>query len=410
VNDDALLRPDSGDATYSMPSHGSGAFVPSPPAASRLPFWRQPRVIAVAVVVLVVLVAAAIITSRMRAAHGAVVGESNDAAPLVTVRAPGRTSINSVVSFTGGIVARYDMPIGVEGEGGRISEILVESGDWVRHGQVLARLDPAVVNAQVANLRAAVEQSRAEAVLAEADYQRAAAIASSVGALSKEEVDKRRSVVATSAARVKSAEAQLAEAQARLGRTDIRAPSDGLVLTRTAEVGQTAMAAGTTLFRLARGGEVEMRALAAEQDLPRLKVGQDAEVYLTGIATPFHGKVRLVGAVIDPMTRLAEVRVSLQQHPDLRPGAFARGDVKVGSDLLPVVPQTAVLVDGTANFVYVVGKDGRVIRRPVKIAGTQPQGIVIAEGLDGSEPIVTSAGAFLHEGEQVRVADTKGSP
>jgi HlyD family secretion protein len=410
VNDDALARPDPGDEPYTTPAHGGGSFAPALPPPTALPFWRQPRVIAVAAVLLAVLIAAAVITSRMRAAGHAGAAEGNDAAPLVTVRAPGRTSITTMVSFTGGIVARYDMPIGVEGEGGRISEVLVESGDRVRRGQVLARLNPAVVNAQVANLKAAVEQSRAEAVLAEADYQRAAAVASSVGALSKEEVDKRHSVVATSAAKVKSAEAQLAEAQARLGRTDISAPSDGIVLTRTAEVGQTAMAGGATLFRLARGGEVEMRALAAEQDLPRLKVGQDAEVYLTGIATPFHGTVRLVGAVIDPTTRLGEVRVSLQQHPDLRPGAFARGDVKVGSDLLPVVPQTAVLVDGSSNFVYVVGKDGHVIRRPVKIAGTQPQGIVIASGLDGSEPIVTSAGAFLHEGEQVRVADAKGSP
>jgi RND family efflux transporter MFP subunit len=352
-------------------------------------------------------VLAVVIALRMRAAaHGI---DPTESVPLVSARAPGRTTITSSVSFTGGIVARYDMPIGVEGEGGRISAVLVESGDKVARGQILARLDPSVVTAQVANLRAALEQARAEAALAEADYHRAAAVADSVGALSKEEVDTRRPPVATSTARVKSAEAQLNEAEARLGRTDIRAPADGMVLTRSAEVGQTAMAGGATLFRLARGGEVEMRALVAEQDLPRLKAGQAAEVTLTGIPTAFHGTVRLVSAVIDPQTRLGEVRVALEQHPDLRPGAFARGIVSTGTDQRPIVPQTSVLTDGPDNFVYVVGQDLHVKRRAVHIVGTDPNGIVIGDGLDGSELIVTSAGAFLHDGEIVRIADAKAA-
>jgi len=408
VNDDTLARAESGETAYPLPASSGEAFAP-PPRLAEPRRWQRAHFIAVGVVALIVLVVVGVLVAQMRGGKSAA-GDANDQAPLVTVKAPGVTTVNATISFTGGIVARYDEPIGVEGEGGRISEVLVESGDRVHRGQVLARLDPAVISAQVANLKAALEQSRAEAVLAEADYQRAAAVANSVGALSKEEVDKRRSVVATSAAKVKSAEAQLAEAEARLGRTDIRAPADGIVLTRSAEVGQSVVAGGATLFRLARGGEIEMRALAAEQDLPRLKVGQEADVYLTGIATAFHGKVRLVSAVIDPMTRLGEVRVSLQQHPDLRPGAFARGDVRVGSAKLPIVPQTAVLVDGSTNFVYVIGKDRRAIRRNIKIAGTQPQGIVVSDGLDGSEPIVSSAGAFLHEGEQVRIAGETNPP
>ena len=407
MNDEALPRPDG------FEPHSASGSMDRPAAATfaepELPYYRRPRVLAIGAAVTVVVLLAILIAWRLYSA-GQTKTDPADAMPLVTARVPGQSQIVSSVNFTGGIVARYDMPIGVEGDGGRVSSVLVESGDHVTRGQLLAQLDPSVVNAQVANLRAAVEQARAEATLAEADFRRASAVADSVGALSKEEVDKRRSTVATSAARVRSAEAQLAEAEARHGRTDIRAPADGIVLTRTAEAGQTAVAGGTTLFRLARGGEVEMRAVAAEQDVPRLKVGQTADVYLTGIATPFHGTVRLVSAVIDPMTRLGEVRVALPQHPDLRPGAFARGEVRIGSESRPVVPQTSVLANGPENFVYVVGSDNHVTRRIVHIAGTQPQGIVIRDGLDGSENIVTTAGAFLHEGEQVRVASEKGTP
>ena len=405
-----MPRPDPGDAPHATHADGSDSYAPAAAAFSETPFWRRTHVIAIAVIGLLAVILTVVIVMRTRAANLADAADPNDAIPLVTARAPGRSAITALVTFTGGIVARYDQPIGVEGDGGRVSEVLVESGDRVTRGQALARLDTAVVSAQVANWRAAVEQARAEAGLAEADYRRAAAVADSVGALSKEEVDKRHSVVATSTARVKSAEAQLAEVEARLSRTSIRAPADGIVLTRTAEVGQTAMPGGAPLFRLARGGEVEMRAQVAERDLPRLKIGQDAEVFLTGIATPFHGKVRLVSAVIDPQTRLGEMRVALAQQPDLRPGAFARGEVKVGSDMRPVVPQTAVLSDGPTNFVYVVGADKHVLRRAVKVSGTQPQGIVIGEGIDGSERIVTSAGAFLHEGELVRLAEAKDAP
>jgi RND family efflux transporter MFP subunit len=381
------------------------------PPAPRLP-PEQPRRIhrgyLVAAAVVVVAVAGLVIA--MRGAPPAVAPTAADSAPLVTALPPGRTPYTMTVTFTGAIVARYDLPIGVDSEAGHIAAVLVEVGDHVRAGQVLARLDTSVVAPQVASLRAALDQSRAEAARAEADYKRADAIANSVGALSKEEVGKRRSDAVTTAARVKAAEAQLEEAEARLGRTEIRAPADGIVLTRTAEVGQAVTPGGPTLFRLARGGEVEMRAQAAEQDLPRLRVGQTAEVSVTGVATPFKGTVRLLGAIIDPMTRLGEVRVTLPKDPNLRPGAFARGAVKVGSDVRPIVPQTAVLSDSRGNYVLIVGADGRVVRRDVRFGGAQPSGIIIADGLDGTERVVTTAGAFLHEGERVRVAAAKDAP
>jgi HlyD family secretion protein len=399
VNDEVL--------PYAEPSVSADERPPPLPAAwSRLPVTpqsglrRRTYLIAAGVVGLAVLG----LVFVMRGGATPSTPTATEAAPLVTALPPGRSPYTVTVSFTGAIVARYDMPIGVDGEGGRISAVLVEAGDRVRAGQVLARLDTSVVAPQVASLRATLEQNRAEAALAEADYRRAAAIAGSVGALSKEEVDKRHSQVTTSAARVRAAEAQLAEAEARLGRSELRAPADGVVLTRNAEVGQAVTPGGAALFRLGRGGEVEMRAQAAEQDLPRLKVGQTTAVHVTGVATPFPGTVRLLGAVIDPQTRLGEVRVTLPRDPNLRPGAFARGEVKIASDVRPIVPQTALLSDARGSYVLVVAADGRVVRRAVQVGGAQPSGIVIANGLEGNERVVTTAGAFLHEGELVRVA------
>jgi len=335
-------------------------------------------------------------------------GAGNESLALVSVMTPRSSVVKSTVTFSGAIGARYDIPIGVEGEGGRITAVLVEAGDTVRQGQALARLDQSVLRPQLNRLAATVEEARAQATLSSAEYGRALSV-ESAGALSKEEVERRRATAAADEARVKVAAAQLAEAEARLSRAEIRAPADGIVLTRDAEVGQTAAPAGPPLFRLARGGEIEMRGQIAEQDLPKLEVDQSVAVYLTGVAEPFTGKVRLLGAVIDPATRLGEVRVALPLDPRLRPGAFARGEANVGEAAHPILPKSAVLIDGTRAYVMVVNASGIVERRPVKVGQVSAQGIAIYEGLTGDERIVTMAAGFLHEGEKVEIATAKAA-
>ncbi|MGH8260504.1 MAG: efflux RND transporter periplasmic adaptor subunit [Steroidobacteraceae bacterium] len=330
------------------------------------------------------------------------------AIPLVSAWPPGLSPVTAAVSFTGAINARYDLPIGTEGETGRITDVYVDAGAHVRKGQVLARLDDSILEPQVVRLAATLDEARANAELAQAEYARAQAV-QSAGALSAEDIEKRRAAAVTAAAEVKVAEAQLAEYRARLSHTVVRAPADGIVLTRSAEVGQIATPGGTALFRLAKSGEMEMRGQVAEQDMPSLRVGQPAVVHLTGIDKPFHGRIRLLGAVIDPQTRLGEIRVALDSDPDLRPGAFARGDVVVGRGRRPVVPQTAVLSDGQGTFVYVVDANQRVERRAVRVTNTTPDGVVIGAGLSGREPVVMTAAAFLRPGESVRIASPAAS-
>jgi RND family efflux transporter MFP subunit len=323
--------------------------------------------------------------------------------PLVSVTSPGVTSVTSTVTFTGTISARYDMPIGIEGDAGRIVAVYVEAGDHVKRGQILAKIDESVWQPQVNRLAASLEQAKAQAALSAAEYRRAAAV-ESAGALSAEEIEKRRALSVTDAANVKVAEAMLAEAQARLARTRVVAPTDGVVLTRRAEVGQTASPGGDALFRLASGGEIEMRGQVAEQDLAVLTVGQPASIYLVGSTKPYEGRVRLLGAVIDPQSRLGDIRIALKPDTALRPGAFARGSVSVSKAERPILPQTAVLSDNKGPYVYVVGKGDRVERRDVQVGGTISAGIIITGGLTGQERIVTTAAGFLREGEKVLIA------
>jgi RND family efflux transporter MFP subunit len=323
------------------------------------------------------------------------------AIPTVSVTEVGVSAVPSTISIIGTIAARYDMPIGVEGDGGRVTAIYVEAGDHVKRGQVLAHLDNSVLEPQVANLEAALDQAHAEADLADAEYQRARAVGA-LGALSAEETQRRKSSAVTAAAHVKVATAQLVEAKARLARADVRAPADGIILTRNVEVGQTAMPGGEALFRLSKEGETELRGQVAEQDLPALKVGQSVQVKLTGSSKVYPGRIRLLGAIIDPATRLGTAKISLTPDTNLRPGAFARAEVTVSDAERSVLPQTAVLNDDKGSYVLIVNAQGKVERRSVRVTGMVPSGVTIAAGLDPKDQIVTTAGAFLQEGETVK--------
>jgi RND family efflux transporter MFP subunit len=330
--------------------------------------------------------------------------------PTVTVTRVEVSTTPTIISIVGTIAARYDMPIGVEGDGGRVAAIYVEAGDRVKRGQILARLNVSVLQPQVANLEAGLEQARAEAELAQAEYHRAEAVGAS-GALSAEETQRRKSTAVTASAKVKVAAALLAEAQARLARAEVRAPADGVILTRNVEVGQTASAGGEALFRLSEGGAIELRGQVPEQDLPLLKIGQTVNVRLTGSTQNYQGRVRLLGAVIDPTTRLGMVRVALEPDQNLRPGAFARAEVTVSNAERAVLPQTAVLTDDRGSYVLIVDDQNKVARRAVRVSGMVQNGVTIAGGLDSKERVIATAGAFLQEGELVRPVskDSSGS-
>jgi RND family efflux transporter MFP subunit len=347
---------------------------------------------------LIVLVLAWRLMQLNKASHPSV---DKASIPTVTVTSPSASTAPTTVNIIGTIAARYDVPIGVEGDGGRVEAIYVEAGDHVKRGQLLARLTTTVLQPQVGSLSASLDQSRAEAELAEAEYQRAVAVGAA-GALSTEETERRRSTAVTAAAKVKVAAAQLAEAQARLDRAQVRAPADGTILVRSVELGQTVSPGGPALFRLAQGNEIELRAEVAEQDLPLLRVGQEASVSLTGLSRVFPGKLRLLGAVIDPQTRLGMVRIALSPDPNLRPGAFARATVTISDAQRILLPQTAVLTDERGSYVLVVNAQNKVERRDVRVSGVVSGGVTIASGIGVGDQIVATAGAFLQPGELVK--------
>jgi HlyD family secretion protein len=281
-----------------------------------------------------------------------------------------------------------------------VSRVLVDAGDWVKAGQTLATVDPAVQAAQASQMQAQIASAEANAKLAQSQLDRAQALVAR-GFISKADIDQRTATRDAANASVKLAQAQYREMSARLGRLDIRAPSAGLVLSRNVEAGQIVSSSSTALFQVAMDGILELQAKLAEQDLAGLRVGLPVTVTPVGTSQSFTGTIWQVSPTIDPVTRQGVARVQLAYNTALRPGGFASASFTTQNSKAPVLPESAVQSDAKGNYVYVIDPQNRVVRRDVKIGDVSDAGIAILSGLDGDERVVFSAGAFLNPGEKV---------
>ena len=353
------------------------------------------------IIAAVVLLGAAIAAYLMLSAAPADNGASEAQAPAVSVVAPGRTTIAGEITATGTLAARREMPVGVVGEGGRVVSVPVEQGSWVRQGQVLAVIDRSVQTQQAQSAAAQIQVAQADANLAQANLDRALQLVER-GFVSKADVDRLTATRDAAAARVRVAQASLRELQARNARLNIVAPAAGLVLERNVEPGQTVSGGSQPLFRIAKGGEMEMLARLGEIELSRLAAGESAEVTPVGSEKSFTGQIWQVAPTINAQDRQGTARIALPYAPELRPGGFATALIKSGTIVAPILPESAIMSDDSESYVYLVGEDNKVVRRPIKLGNVTPNGIVIREGLTGQERVVLRAGGFLNEGETVK--------
>jgi HlyD family secretion protein len=344
----------------------------------------------------------AVITGRgtQKPVPGAAGGPAAGQIPSVTVVVPGRSNVGRVVTASGPLAAKRDQPIGIAGQGGRVVRVLVDAGQWVRAGQVLAVIDRSVQTQQAAQLSAQIEAAKAQAALAQADYDRALALQGR-GFISKAEIDAKKAARDAAFAQVKVAQAQLGATRAQISQLSVLAPASGLVLARNVELGQIVSPGSGALFRLAEGGQMEMQAQLAQQDLAAIHAGMPAQVTPVGSQRSFTGTVWLVAPVIDPQSRLGQVRIVVPYDPALKPGGFAEARIAAGQTSAPMLPQSAVLSDEKGNYVYIVDGRNQVERRDVTIGNVNDAGVTIASGLAGNEAVVLSAGPFLNPGQKV---------
>jgi HlyD family secretion protein len=363
---------------------------------------RRRWVIIGAVVAAILVIGLAIMISRnaARTKDAAAAARGAGQIPTVTLVVPGRSQVGRMITASGPLAAKRDQPVGIAGTGGRVVRVLADAGSWVRAGQSLVIIDRSVQAEQSVQLAAQVEAARADAALAQSNYERAIALQSR-GFVSKAEIDSKKAIRDAAYAQVRVAQAQLAGTRAEIGRLNVVAPAAGLILARSVEVGQVVGSGSGALFRLAAGGQMEMRAQLAQQDLAFVHVGMPAQVTPIGSDHGVGGTVWQVAPVIDPQSRLGEVRIAVPYSATIRPGGFADAQITGGTTSAPVLPQSAVLSDDKGNYVYIVNSKNEVERRNIQIGTVNDTGVTIAGGLSGNESIVLSAGPFLNPGQKV---------
>ncbi|MEW4466273.1 efflux RND transporter periplasmic adaptor subunit [Parasphingorhabdus sp. JC815] len=360
---------------------------------------NKKRLIIVAAVVAALVLAFAVYKIFSGSGKGVEAGAVNQASS-VTVVVPGKQDVVHTINATGTLAARRELPVGVVGEGGRVTRVYVDAGDWVKAGQVMASIDRSVQNQQVARLEALVASARAERDIAQANLDRAAKLIER-GFISKADIDRLTATRDSSAAQLKVAQAQLAETRARNNFLNIIAPKGGLVLERNIEVGQTVTPGSGILFRLAQSGEMELQALLSESDLANVSVGVSAEVTPVGTDKILEGQIWQISPMIDTDTRQGVAKIALSYDRALRPGGFANAEIKSGSSQASVLPESAVQNDSKGSYVYIVGEDNKVIRRDVVVGDVTSAGLSITSGLSGTERVVLRAAGFLNPGQTV---------
>jgi RND family efflux transporter MFP subunit len=327
----------------------------------------------------------------------------------VTVAAPESSELTMSLAANGNVAAWQEASVGSESNGLRVADVRVNVGDVVKKGQVLATFAPETVNADVASARASLAEARANAADAAGNAERARTL-EKTGALSQQQINQYQTTAETAKARVEAAQAALQVQQVRGRNTQVLAPDDGVVSSRTATVGGV-VAAGTEMFKLIRQGRLEWRAEVTSAELGRIAVGTPVTV-ISATGAQVSGKVRSIAPTVDPQTRAALVYVDIPnalQNTGIKAGMFARGDFLLGRSNALTVPQSSIVPRDGFNFLMLLQPDSRVSQLKVETGRRVGDRVEITTKLPPDAKVVVNGAGFLNDGDLVRVVAAAGA-
>ena len=287
---------------------------------------------------------------------------------------------------------------------GRMVERLVNPGDRLRAGQPVARLDPADEENALRAARAALSAAQGQVVETRNNYGRQRELLAS-GFTTRVRYDQATQLLRSAEAQLDAAEAQLAIATDRLAYTVLYADAPGTVVARGAEPGEV-VAAGRMIVRLARedGRDAVFDVPAQVKD--QAPANPVIEVTLAGDpATRAQGRVREVSPQADPVTGTFRVRVGLDNPPPgFRLGSAVTGRMAIGAGGGVEVPASALTRAEARPAVWVVDPgSGAVALRPVEVIRFDPARVLVGQGLEGGEVVVTAGVQALRPGQRVRL-------
>ena len=326
--------------------------------------------------------------------------EDNKATLSVTVTRSRVQQWPLQVRANGNITAWQEAVVGTEIGGLRLTELLVDVGDRVHKGQLLARLQQQSVAAELAHSQATLAEAVAALAEATANAQRARRVKGK-GTMSEQQTANYLTAELTARARVDALRARVHSDEIRLAQTQVLAPDAGTISSRTATLGSVVQT-GDELFRLIRGDRLEWRAELPAAELAMIAPGMPVTLTCSGNQT-LTGKVRRIAPTLDAQSRSGLVYVDLAPNTQARAGMYARGEIILGQQAMQTLPQSALLLRDGFHYLFVLEKDQSL--RQIKVTPGRRQGneVAVLSGVDSDWQIVDSGVGFLNDGDRVKV-------
>lgn len=311
---------------------------------------------------------------------------------VVEVKAP---QTRQALTYSGSVRARTDIPMGFRVDG-KITERLVDIGQRVKVGDVVARVDATDYELSVKQAEAELASSQKQVEIAELALKRAETLqqqnVTSQSALEQAQLSAEQARASRDAAR-----SSLQQAQNRVEYTVLKAEVPGIVTAVSAEAGQV-VAAGTPVVTLAEDGEKEVVIAVPESEIAQFSTGQEVEAgFWFDRQLTLKGKVREVAGSADQQSRTFTVKVSLPDDPQLRLGMTATVTAKAPEqDSSFILPLAALDKRDGKSVVWLVDPASKTVRsQPVKVEGFAPEGIRISEGLSAGDLVVAAGTQFM---------------
>ncbi|WP_267213368.1 efflux RND transporter periplasmic adaptor subunit [Chelatococcus asaccharovorans] len=318
---------------------------------------------------------------------------------VVTVEAG---KLSSDIKLSGEIRAEKNVGLAFR-IGGRVLERNVNVGDRVAAGQVVARLDPTLERNELTAAKAALQAARGEVNTARNTFERQERLMAQ-GFTTRPRFDQALKAEETAQAQLENAEAQLELAQDRLGFTELRAGIAGIVTARTIEPGEVVQP-GQVVIQLAREDgrdavfNVPARLLETQVGDSTIRVSLADAPTVTAL-----GRIREVSPQADPVTRTFTVKVGLIDPPAaMQLGATVVGTLEVSTAAIITIPASALTQQGQSPAVWIVDPAASTVSlRNVDILRFDPDDVIVSQGLEPGEIIVSEGIQALHPGQRIR--------
>lgn len=294
---------------------------------------------------------------------------------------------------------------------GYLDAVLVDRGDKVKKGQLLALVRPSDLPDQLAAARGALASAEAARRLAAISAERVQKM-NPEGLAAQSDVDRAVSSLASAEASEAAARAQIAAVATKLGETRIESPLTGVVMTRKLDPGAlVGTLAGAVILTVARTDVLRVFITINERDAAGVSLGMDAHVEVDALpGKRFAGKVARLAPGFDAVTRTLDAEVDLDNAAgELRPGMYGRGAIRLAvHPRAAVIPVAALQISDKTRYVYVVDGD-KAHRRVIETGVDGGEWLEVTKGLAGGEEVVIAGADGLSDGASIRVARDKAA-